>query len=422
MMRVLLGILVAGVLAPYVVLAAGGTVFFDDTFTAGADQNLDAHTPDTGTSWTKVRNNEGDDDIIVSGANDRIQPEGLDGDGGAAYSADVTYPATDYQAQVVCGSTTCQDDTNNYGGVYVKGNATLGTGYIFYEYGLSGDDPVLARITSTTGCTAVDTWDMSEAFFPTSAVVAGSVIRIQTQNDEQIGYVDNVGYMYATDANIRAGGKGGVFMGSIPCDTGGDFGAQSMDNFQILELGVASTTWLAPTTNGEITNQFTNPANAYSSNGSYATENATEGQDYGDFGVVPSANATVRGLQVRVEGNNSSGTRWIEASVEVSIDNGSTWSTPVAGRFNGNGDDNIVFGHANYLWGLTWTDTDLTDSDLRVRITTSNRESAGDVFSLDMIAVKAFWDAGVAPSTAKASIHSWLSGILNISGLMNIGS
>lgn len=389
-------------------LGAGGTTLFNDTFTVGADELVDAHTPDTGTSWTKVYNAEGDDDLNVNATNDDVRPEALDAGAGAAYSADATYSDTDYQVQFTCKDCGSSDDYV-YGLIRSTGTlAAANGGYVLWDMGdTTTEDPKISVVTGATTCTTLDTYDSGGAgktYFPSNAVALFQVV-----GDELTAFADNVGLLYiASNRAITAANKGGMGMGALPCNNAGDFAGtttQLLDSFSVTEVAASSTSWSNPTTTGEISNSFTNPTNAYSSNDTDATETTVgESQDYGDFGINLPAGSTVRGVSVRVEGA-STASSWKEIGMEVSNDNGATWSSQLLGRVSTTVDDFLVYGHANYLWGLTWTSTDVADTDLRVRIEMNAEESTLSDLEVDHVSVRVYYDPAASTTDTVSKVQ-----------------
>jgi len=352
------------------VFGGGGDTTFNDTFTDTAATNLESHTPTTGTSWTLVYATGGSTcastpKIDISAANTAEEDCNDATTAGAAYTADATYPSADYQVEYKCLRCGTLDEYL-YG--IIRSTAAFDEnngGYLFYDAtDSSGDDPILARVTSATTCTAIDTFDAGEiatALGPDRATIIlqaiGTEIVAFTTAGTSYGFV---GYNYATDSNITATGKGGIGMGALPCVTTGDMsnGDQEIDDFEVLEVAAASTTYASPTTTGERNNSWTNPSNAYSDNATDATAtNAGDMQDYGDFGFSGLTGATIHGLQIVVDAGTSSNLNWEELGVQISIDNGATWSATTTGRFYTAADDKIVFGHANYLWPKSETFT-----------------------------------------------------------------
>ena len=189
-------------------------------------------------------------------------------------------------------------------------------------------------------------------------------------------------------------------MGALPCDTAGDFNEvdQDVDNFSVIEIAASNTGWKDPTTTGETDNNWTNPTNAYTSDNIDATESTTGtngDQDFGDFGISLT-DETIRGVQVKVEFTADTSTEVAKVAVEVSLDNGSTWSSALAGQLENDGaDDIIIYGHANYLWGETWTASDTSDDEFRVRVEFDAVES-NDNLLVDDVSVRVFYDEAEA--------------------------
>lgn len=391
-------------------------LYFYDSFTESADTLLASHTPDFGDSWTQVFNSEGDDYLEVLAANDTLTPEndGLDASAGAGYSADFTYTSANYQVEYTCTDCGQQDD---YVYSFLRGNATLGVGYALWDTtDTNSDDAVISEITSTSSCTQIDIVDEGDLLITFGS--DGETIRFQVYGNEIVAFKDRTGYLYGTNSNVTDTNKAGIGMGALPCETTGDFqtGSQEVDNFNVFVLGDTETGWNSPTTTGEVSNQWTSPTNAYSSNDSDASEDTIgEQQDYGDFGFSLASDDTVTGIQVKVEAESDSSTRWGEVGVEVSNDNGSTWSSQVVGRFEQHSDDKVVFGHARDLWGLAWTPSDLNDTDFRIRLTLSDEEVSGANINVDHVEVKVYSNAataGAEPPPQQGLIISWINEFL----------
>jgi len=279
-------------------------------------------------------------------------------------------------------------------------------GYVFYDATDStGDNGNLSRVTSANNCTVLETINAGEISHAHGA--NNTVIILQAIGSEIAVFTDNVAYFNVTDANITAAGKGGIGMGALPCDTFGDLStsAQQIDNFSFKEIAGSTTGYAFPSTTGEISNAWTNPTNAYADDAAYAEEDDDGGaQDYGDFGFSVAAGSTIRGLQCAVE-LESGQAYWIELGLEVSIDNGSTWSSQLLVRNEPTTPNVYLMGHANYLWGLTWTVDDTADTDLRVRVEQNASQSitSGRDTEVDYIKCQVFSDAGGGEPPAAAT-------------------
>src|SRR3990167_6422241 len=66
---------------------------FSDTFTDTDGVQLQNHTPDTGTGWTRLWSDDANLDFVISG--NLANPE-TNVNSGVIYTADATYPSADY--------------------------------------------------------------------------------------------------------------------------------------------------------------------------------------------------------------------------------------------------------------------------------------------------------------------------------------
>lgn len=74
-------------------------IFFNDTFTEAVDTTLASHTPDTGTSWTRVYDSGVGSTLDVKATTDRMYAINSSLNEGVGYTADATYPNADYEVE-----------------------------------------------------------------------------------------------------------------------------------------------------------------------------------------------------------------------------------------------------------------------------------------------------------------------------------
>lgn len=137
---------------------------------------------------------------------------------------------------------------------------------------------------------------------------------------------------------------------------------------------MADTGLQVPTATGSISNQWSNPANAYSSDNVYATE-ATNGQkqDYGTFGFSIPSGAVIDGLEVVLEARSSAASftpRNIQ--VDISWDGGSTWTSIKTTSELTTSDASYTLGGATDTWGRTWSDSEFSNANFLVRVSWNN--------------------------------------------------
>lgn len=123
--------------------------------------------------------------------------------------------------------------------------------------------------------------------------------------------------------------------------------------FVLSSFGVyaADTGLKSPTSTGSVYNQFTNPANAYSSDNNYATENRNgEQQDYYvfNFGLTTE---TITGINISLEGKDTS---WSNEGVDVELswNGGTSWTSTGYGATWPNSTDGVRYlGGPSDTWG-----------------------------------------------------------------------
>lgn len=207
------------------------TVNFNDTFTAGADQNLDAHTPDTGTSWTQVINT-GTVDLRVVASSDNLQAGDCGLNDGAAYTADATYSGADYYAQVTMTTGDTLDDYN-YIGVRVEAD---GDGY-WLRF---NNNVILSEDLAQIHKRVAGSW--STVGSPAGSQIAnGSVVKFEIIGSALKVYDDGAEIISTTDTSITAAGKAGIGMGDIGAVSGADCSTQVLDNFSVTVIEAAAT-------------------------------------------------------------------------------------------------------------------------------------------------------------------------------------
>jgi hypothetical protein len=152
---------------------------------------------------------------------------------------------------------------------------------------------------------------------------------------------------------IRSGGTSGG--GSVPItETTGETLPATPGSF-------------APTVTGTPQNQWTNGANALSSNNAYATA-GTDGlaQSYSTFSFgIPGGN-TVTGIIVKLEASASSAGGTIE--VMLSWNSGTNYTSGAQTATLTTTDTVYTFGSESDLWGTSWTPAYFTDGTFIVRV------------------------------------------------------
>ncbi len=136
--------------------------------------------------------------------------------------------------------------------------------------------------------------------------------------------------------------------------------------------------WSAPTADFNDSG-VSSEANAYTSNSADAVFNGTDSVEYGNFGL--SGSGIVGGIEVALEGERD-GTRVLD--IQLSWNGGSSWTAAQSASFS-DSETTIILGGTNNTWGRTWTTTELTNANFRVRAASGT--GSNDI-NLDQIQVK----------------------------------
>lgn len=157
--------------------------------------------------------------------------------------------------------------------------------------------------------------------------------------------------------------------------------------------GVVSPTQSAPDTGGDGNGFEINPNNAFADGVSGVTGSAQNIDGAGDrhrfsgynFTIPP--NATITGIQTRLDWwlDSTSGTNSV--NVELSWNGGTSWTTAKSDTNESTSVSNTrTLGGTTDTWGRTWTTTELNSTNFRVRVTMNSTTATRD-FYLDWIPV-----------------------------------
>jgi hypothetical protein len=212
--------------------------------------------------------------------------------------------------------------------------------------------------------------------------------------------------MEAAIAELQANGRPGVTWGIIL------FG----DGVANRPIG-GDTGYLDPAADaaapGGDNNGFeTNPAGAYADGGwgssGYATDTNSgtntstscgdSGKDrhvYYNYGISVPSGHSITGIEVRLDERVSMNSTTRRMCVELSWDGGNTWTSAETANLSTSwGTDTL--GGSSYTWGHSWTPSDLSDANFRVRITNVANSTSQD-FYLDWVAVRVYHEASAGP-------------------------
>lgn len=185
---------------------------FRDTFTGTINTNINAHTPDVGTSWTLIAtggNTAGEISLNGSGA---VTGEGPNSAGHGLYTADATYPTADYDVEATFATFTPGGITRT---MYIGCRFTATNNFYFawIEDGAGTNDIRIYSVSSGVSTKLSSTEDTN----PTT----GDVFTL-TCRGNKIGLKKNGVYVITeiTDSTHTSAGKALVGDGDIVDITG----------------------------------------------------------------------------------------------------------------------------------------------------------------------------------------------------------
>ena len=174
--------------------------------------------------------------------------------------------------------------------------------------------------------------------------------------------------------------------------------------------GSGNTGWLSPSTNAAVTSSAgdnngyeLNSSNAHADGGGVAqdvnsgtnnssscTANSKDKHRFYDFNIVLPGGATVRGIEVRLDAFADSTLSSPRLCVQLSWDGGTTWTSAKQTATLTTSEATYILGGPLDTWGRTWTTTNLSNANFRVRVidVASGSGAASRDFSLDWITVR----------------------------------
>ena len=171
----------------------------------------------------------------------------------------------------------------------------------------------------------------------------------------------------------------------------------------------------------------TSPANAYTNDGLFAAD-ANSGNNTGtsctgidkdkhryyNYGFSLPAGATINGIEMNLvaKANSTSGTP--KMCVELSWNGGTTWATAKSTNNLTTSSASYTLGGPTDTWGRTWSDTDFTDSNFRVRVI-NVASNTSRTFSLDYAGIKVYYN-GISSGSNDQAPYDYGAPTINVLG------
>ena len=146
----------------------------------------------------------------------------------------------------------------------------------------------------------------------------------------------------------------------------------------------------APTADGSPHTEWTDGSNGYASDGNNATA-ATGGfrQSYSTFGFSVPGSDTINGIMVKLEASGSTAAGTID--VALSWDTGTSITSVKSTATLDSSDLIFTLGNASDLWGRTWSPSEFSDANFRLRVIA---QPSSNTVQVDAIQVKVYHVAG----------------------------
>ncbi|MEK7324354.1 MAG: hypothetical protein AAB217_03745, partial [Chloroflexota bacterium] len=169
----------------------------------------------------------------------------------------------------------------------------------------------------------------------------------------------------------------------------------------------SNTGLLSPITNaaqtssaGDNNGYQTSPANAHADDGLFAvdtnsgsntntscTNNGKDKHRFYDYNISIPGGSTIVGIEVRLDARVDSTSGAPKICVQLSWNGGTSWTTAKQTSTLTTTEATHILGSAADTWGRTWTTTELSNTNFRVRVIDVSSSTARD-FSLDWVAVR----------------------------------
>ena len=136
---------------------------------------------------------------------------------------------------------------------------------------------------------------------------------------------------------------------------------------------------------------FAQDANTGTNNSSSCTNNGKDKHTFSNYGISLPGGATVTGIEVQLDAFvDSVGSNAPMICVQLSWDGGATWTTAKQTPRLTTSEATYILGGPSDNWGRTWTPSNLTNTNFRLRVidVASGSGANSRDFSLDWIAVR----------------------------------
>jgi hypothetical protein len=142
-------------------------------------------------------------------------------------------------------------------------------------------------------------------------------------------------------------------------------------------------------------NSFATDANSGSGNGTLCTGTDKDKHRFYNYGFSLPSGGTINGIEVRLDAKIDSQVGAPFMCVQLSWNGGTSWTTAKSTAMLNTSEGTFILGGSADTWGRTWSDTNFSDANFRVRVI-NVASNTSRTFSLDWAAVKVYYSAGAS--------------------------
>ncbi len=167
-----------------------------------------------------------------------------------------------------------------------------------------------------------------------------------------------------------------------------------------VDTGYQSPTGQAPGPGGDGNGFEISPTNAFADDGLFAgdidsgtvgslncTDPVRDNQDFFNYGLAVPSGSAINGIEVRLDAKVDLVKNSAALCVQLSADGGASWTAAKTTPALTTSEATYLLGGSADTWGRSWTTSDLSNANFRVRVTTIANATVRD-FYLDWAAVK----------------------------------
>ncbi len=174
----------------------------------------------------------------------------------------------------------------------------------------------------------------------------------------------------------------------------------------------AKTAGATPSTTGW--SNFTTTRLGTSDNSDASCNSTCDNTDNGHLGTftfnIP-AGATINGIEVKAEMAEGSSSGNIGTLFSLSWNNGTNFTSTKSITVDGTTDSVYTAGNSTDTWGRTWSDTELSNANFRLKL---DKSDSSDTLYVDHVTVKVFYTTSGTSSTTIQYIHPDHLGSTNV--------